>query len=61
MSIMVSISAKKLLIVDEDHGGYKAGHCIFCERRGWMDSIIHKENCKVAEVLKLKRDTESKT
>jgi len=47
----VTIGAKRLIIVDEDHGGYKAGYCLMCGRRGWIGKIIHTKKCSVAKAL----------
>lgn len=41
------IKKSDLLIVDEDHGGYKGGFCAICKERGWIDEIKHKDGCPV--------------
>ncbi len=48
---LVSISARRLIIVDENHGGYLSGHCLMCGRAGWTDQIVHARDCSVARAL----------
>lgn len=38
-------SRKELMVVDEDHGGYLAGHCAVCGDLGWISNIKHKTSC----------------
>lgn len=37
----------QLIIVTEDHGGYKAGRCVLCDQRGWIDAIDHLPECPI--------------
>lgn len=36
---------KELMIVDNNHGGYLAGHCALCGDPGWIGKIAHKLDC----------------
>lgn len=45
--VTVTLPASKFVICDEDHGGYKAGHCIACEASGWFP-LKHRPGCPVA-------------
>jgi hypothetical protein len=38
-----------MMIITEDHGGYKAGMCIVCKQSGWIDQIKHKGGCPIDE------------
>ncbi len=38
-------SHKELMVVDENHGGYLAGHCAVCGDLGWINNIKHKKSC----------------
>jgi len=40
--IAITIDPEKLIIVTENHGGYKGGHCIGCGAVGWIDKLEHK-------------------
>jgi hypothetical protein len=40
--IAITIDPEKLIIVTENHGGYKGGHCIACGAVGWIDKLEHK-------------------
>lgn len=47
----VLIDARKLIIVTENHGGYKGGTCVHCDASGWIDRIKHKPECPVPAAL----------
>lgn len=32
----VNVSADKLVIITDDHGGYTAGQCVVCGNVGWL-------------------------
>lgn len=49
--VTVTREASDFLIVDENHGGYKAGHCAICGATGWMDQIKHVRTCEVGKAL----------
>lgn len=48
---LVQIEASKLIIVTEDHGGYKAGRCVACGACGWLSRLEHKSDCPVPAAL----------
>lgn len=33
----VTVPAHKLIVVDENNGGYYSGHCVVCEEHGYLD------------------------
>lgn len=39
------VKRERLIVVDEDHRGHKAGFCTACGERGWVDKIEHHEDC----------------
>lgn len=52
----VLIEAEKLILVEEDHGGYKAGRCLLCNSYGWLNGgakyrMRHEVGCDVAKAL----------
>jgi len=52
----VEIEAKKLILVTENHGGYLAGKCLYCDSHGWIEKddlqYGHRPGCPVPEALK---------
>lgn len=69
MAVEVRVTIKKnaedVIIVTEDHGGYKEGYCFACEASGWIDGfgypchakgvpanrLKHKHYCSMNDVL----------
>lgn len=67
MSAMITIKKKPndVIVIDEDHGGYKNGHCIACGASGWITNLgyphrvrnapgahlHHKKSCPMNNVL----------
>jgi hypothetical protein len=62
----IEISADKLVIVTEDHGGYHGGECLVCGECGWiveqqfgipyngnkeLNALKHKKSCPVGARL----------
>ena len=52
--VTVTMPLSRWLVCDEDHGGYRAGHCLACKRHGWLDvpkdypnGVKHELNCPV--------------
>jgi hypothetical protein len=39
--VTVTIDPEKLIIVTENHGGHKGGHCIASDAAGWIDKLEH--------------------
>ena len=44
--VTLTIEAKELIIVTEDHGGYKAGHCFACKASGWISGFGYPARAK---------------
>lgn len=47
--IDITIDPEKLLVVVENHGGYKGVRCICCDESGWQDRLIHKSDCPLGK------------
>ena len=43
----MKIERKDMIAVTRDHGGYKEGRCVICQKHGWIDQIKHKRGCPV--------------
>jgi hypothetical protein len=66
MSHTVPVNASKVVVVTENHGGYKGGRCVACDAIGWLDNehgypshvkgvlgnkLKHKKSCPMNSVL----------
>ena len=63
--ILVEIDIRKLVPINEDHGGYKVGECLLCGASGWLEGrfghpygtkdtgadLVHKKNCPINKEL----------
>lgn len=43
----MKIKRTDLIVITEDHGGYKGGFCVICKQCGWIGKIEHKKGCPV--------------
>ena len=41
------IRKAQLIIINDDHGGYKAGFCCVCKSHDWLKDIKHKAWCPI--------------
>lgn len=48
---MVTVPASTLVVVTDNHGGYKGTECIICHACGWEDRWDHKPDCVVGKAL----------
>lgn len=63
--LMISIPASKVVLVTQNHGGYKVGVCQACDAQGWVEghgyphqavtalssTLQHQQTCPMNEVL----------
>jgi hypothetical protein len=56
--VTLTIDAKSLIQRTANHGGYESGHCVICNRGGWLDTehtqpngVVHAESCPVGKAI----------
>lgn len=54
----VLVPVDKLLLVTDNHGGYKSIRCIVCDAYGWDDRLEHRSSCPLQGVNGMAAATE---
>jgi hypothetical protein len=47
----VKVTAHLLVVVTDDHGGYRSVKCVICGSCGWEGQLKHEPDCVVGKAL----------